>query len=436
MNMGQGVDTEASAKIMVVEDEALVAKHIHTSLIEAGYKVTPIVSTGHDAIATARDTLPDLVIMDINLRGSMRGTEAAAYIYERFGIPIIFLTAHTDKHSLSEAKASQPLSYLIKPFDDAELYSNVEMALNKHQEIKKLYEHGQHLVKIIENSQDVIMVVDEDGIIRYATPALTKLLGWRLEEALGNPLWFAAHEDDIEQLCNTFEAAQHATRGHPAYVIEYRHRHREGHYLWLEAMSRPTYEQGKFTGTVWDARLIQERRRKVAMLEQMAFTDTTTGLANERMLAQQGVLILSKSSHVGLLYINLVGLDDIHSEHGGRVSNAILREAAGRLEDNVCHNDQDVLACLGSSDFACLFADCKLETAQTLASHARDMLTGIYKDTYEGSDSDLELQVAVGVAVFPDHASDLENLLTAADVAMHQAKRQGSGVVVSETEKV
>jgi diguanylate cyclase (GGDEF)-like protein/PAS domain S-box-containing protein len=432
MIVNENLDTVTPPKIMVVEDEALVAKHIHTSLIEAGYEVTPIVSTGHDAIATARDTLPDLVIMDINLRGTMRGTEAAAYIYERFGIPIIFLTAHTDKHSLSEAKASQPLSYLIKPFDDAELYSNVEMALNKHQEIKKLYEHGQHLVKIIENSQDIIMVVDEDGIIRYATPALTKLLGWRLEEALGNPLWFAAHEDDIEQLCNTFEAAQHATRGHPAYAIEYRHRHREGHYLWLEAMSRPTYEQGKFTGTVWDARLIQERRRKVAMLEQMAFTDTTTGLANERMLAQQGVLMLSKSSSVGLLYINMVDLDDIHSERGQRVSNAVLREAAERLENNVRHNEQDVLARLGSSDFACLFADCDLETAQSLANQVQTLLTGSYED----AGSDLELQVAVGAAVFPDHANDLESLLTAADVAMHQAKRQGSGVVVSQSEQI
>ncbi|MEM7734699.1 MAG: diguanylate cyclase [Deinococcota bacterium] len=432
MSISTDEATTLPPKIMVVEDEALVAKHIHTSLIEAGYEVTPIVSTGHDAIATARDTLPDLVIMDINLRGSMRGTEAAAYIYERFGIPIIFLTAHTDKHSLSEAKASQPLSYLIKPFDDAELYSNVEMALNKHKEIKKLYEHGQHLVKIIENSQDIIMVVDEDGIIRYATPALTKLLGWRLEEALGNPLWFASHEDDIEQLCNTFEAAQHATRGHPAYVIEYRHRHREGHYLWLEAMSRPTYEQGKFTGTVWDARLIQERRRKVAMLEQMAFTDTTTGLANERMLAQQGVLMLSKSNNVSLLYVNLVGLDDIHGEQGQRVSNAMLREAAGRLEESIRHNEQDVFARLGSSDFACLFADCDVETAQTLATSIQNILSGAYEDV----DSDLELQVAVGVAVFPDHASDLENLLTAADVAMHQAKRQGSGVVVSQSEKV
>jgi PAS domain S-box-containing protein/diguanylate cyclase (GGDEF)-like protein len=424
--------SQETPKIMVVEDEALVAKHIHTSLLEAGYEVTPIVSTGHDAIATARDTMPDLVIMDINLRGTMRGTEAAAYIYERFGIPIIFLTAHTDRHSLSEAKAAQPLSYLIKPFDDAELYSNVEMALNKHVEIKKLYEHGQHLVKIIENSQDIIMVVDEDGIIRYATPALTKLLGWRLEEVLGNPLWFAAHEDDIEQLCNTFEAAQHATRGHPAYVIEYRHRHRDGHYLWLEAMSRPTYEQGRFTGTVWDARLIQERRRKVAMLQKMAFSDSVTGLANERMLAQQGVLLLANSTHVSLLYISLTNLDEVHSSHGQRVSNGIVRQAATRLEDNLKHNEHDVIARLGSSEFACLFADCDLEQAQSLADTVFNLLAGDYQE----DDVTFQIDISLGIASFPEHAADLETLLTVADVAMHQARRQGVGIAISQVDTV
>jgi diguanylate cyclase (GGDEF)-like protein len=142
--------------------------------------------------------------------------------------------------------------------------------------------------------------------------------------------------------------------------------------------------------------------------------------------------MLSKSSSVGLLYINMVDLDDIHSERGQRVSNAVLREAAERLENNVRHNEQDVLARLGSSDFACLFADCDLETAQSLANQVQTLLTGSYED----AGSDLELQVAVGAAVFPDHANDLESLLTAADVAMHQAKRQGSGVVVSQSEQI
>jgi diguanylate cyclase (GGDEF)-like protein len=168
------------------------------------------------------------------------------------------------------------------------------------------------------------------------------------------------------------------------------------------------------------------------MLQKMAFSDSVTGLANERMLAQQGVLLLANNSQVSLLYISLTNLDEVHSSHGQRVSNGILQQAAKRLEDNLKHNEHDVIARLGSSEFACLFADCNLEQAQSLADTVLNLLSGNYQE----DDATFELNVALGVANFPKHAADLETLLTVADVAMHQARRQGVGIAISQVDTV
>ena len=126
-----GRDDTMSAKVMVVEDEAVVALDIVQELESAGYAVVGQVASGEDAIKTAGETRPDVVLMDIHLQGDMDGIMAAEQISSRFGAPIIFVTAHADEATLQRAKLTKPYGYVIKPFEPNELRANIEIALHR-----------------------------------------------------------------------------------------------------------------------------------------------------------------------------------------------------------------------------------------------------------------------------------------------------------------
>jgi CheY-like chemotaxis protein len=126
--------------IFIVEDEAIVANDIRETLKSLGYAVPGIAKSGELALEKVRDTKPDLVLMDIHLAGQLDGVETAGKIHVLYDIPVIYLTAYADKALLDRAKITEPYGYVIKPYDERELHSVIEMALYKHRierEIKK-----------------------------------------------------------------------------------------------------------------------------------------------------------------------------------------------------------------------------------------------------------------------------------------------------------
>jgi len=120
------------AKILVVEDQNIVALNIRNKLKNLGYTVPATAATGEEAIRKAELTGADLVLMDIMLKGDMDGISAAQEIKSLFGIPILYLTAYTDEETLGRAKMTEPAGYISKPFKEEDLHSNIEMALHKH----------------------------------------------------------------------------------------------------------------------------------------------------------------------------------------------------------------------------------------------------------------------------------------------------------------
>lgn len=117
------------AKILIVEDESIVALEIKSRLKRLGHAVPAVVSSGEDAIRQAAETRPDLVLMDIKLKGEMDGIEAAARIKAQFGIPVIYLTAYIDKDTVQRAQHTDPLGYVTKPYEEGEMDRVIERAL-------------------------------------------------------------------------------------------------------------------------------------------------------------------------------------------------------------------------------------------------------------------------------------------------------------------
>lgn len=141
------VNGERCNKIMVVEDEWIVADQLCNNLKELGYMVCATASTGTEAIRNVKEKNPDLILMDIVLKNKMDGIEAAEQITSEFNIPVIYLTSYTNQEYIERAKQTKPFGYLVKPFKQGELYANIEMALHKHRLEKGVNDYLARLIK-------------------------------------------------------------------------------------------------------------------------------------------------------------------------------------------------------------------------------------------------------------------------------------------------
>ena len=161
----------AKTSILVVEDESIVAKDIQNSLKKLGYSVPSIENSGEDAIDAAGQHRPDLILMDIMLKGEISGIEAAEQIRIRYQIPVIFLTAYADESTLSKAKVTEPYGYIIKPFKEIDLHTSIEMALYKHgkeQEVRK--ERDLYSSIVLDKSvDDCIFVKSNSRLVKVKT---------------------------------------------------------------------------------------------------------------------------------------------------------------------------------------------------------------------------------------------------------------------------
>jgi PAS domain S-box-containing protein len=175
----------ANARIQVVEDESIVALDIKDNLEILGYNVVAVESSGEQAIQKAIETRPDLVLMDIRLKGEMDGIEAAQQIRAHLGTPVIYLTAYADEATLQRAKITEPYGYILKPFEERELHTTIEMALYKHRMEKRLKESERWLATTLKSIGDVVIATDAQGCIKFMNPIAETLTGWKQREAWG-----------------------------------------------------------------------------------------------------------------------------------------------------------------------------------------------------------------------------------------------------------
>ena len=186
-------------KILVVEDERIVAGDIKMSLERLGYAVPAVSVSGEDAINRAEDTYCDLVLMDIVLQGRMDGIEAASIIQSRFDVPVVYLTAYADDKTVERAKITEPFGYILKPFEDRDLQTTIEMALHKHKMRILLEESEERYRGVVENAHDAIYIKTQ-GDFLYVNPAFEKLTGWENEEVCSKGFNFrkTIHPEDLK----------------------------------------------------------------------------------------------------------------------------------------------------------------------------------------------------------------------------------------------
>ena len=157
--------------VLVVEDESIVSKDIQYSLKKLGYNVVGVAATGQKAIDLCGEKMPDIILMDIMLKGDINGIEASTRIKESYNIPVIFLTAYADENTLSKAKVTEPYAYIIKPFKEIDLHTSIEMAFYKHSKELEILKERDMLYNIVENKEnkDFIFVKSKSRLIKLNT---------------------------------------------------------------------------------------------------------------------------------------------------------------------------------------------------------------------------------------------------------------------------
>jgi len=168
-------------RILVVEDEAIVALDIQNRLKHMGYEVVSVCSSGEDAVDRAGKLKPDLILMDIMLEGEMDGIEAAGIINDNFGIPVVYLTAYADQQTLERAKITNPFGYVIKPFEDRELQTTIEMAVYKFETDRELILSKRLLATTLKSLGEAVVTTGPDGRVKFLNPVAEQFLGVTLD---------------------------------------------------------------------------------------------------------------------------------------------------------------------------------------------------------------------------------------------------------------
>jgi DNA-binding LytR/AlgR family response regulator len=162
----------AKTNVLVVEDESIVSKDIQYSLKKLGYNVVGAASTGEKAFELAMSTKPDIILMDIMLKGDINGIETAERVKKELHIPVIYLTAYADESTLAKAKVTEPYGYIIKPFKEVDLHTSIEMALYKFSKEKEVLQERDLLYSLIESKDqttEFIFVKSKSRLVKINT---------------------------------------------------------------------------------------------------------------------------------------------------------------------------------------------------------------------------------------------------------------------------
>lgn len=177
-----------ATKLLIVEDERVVAKDLELRLQSLGYIIVGSVASGEEAVRITAQMMPDLVIMDIRLQGEMDGIEAAERIRKEHFIPVVYLTAHSDEETIQRAQVTEPYGYLLKPFQDRELRTVIEMGLYKHRAERKIRDGERRYATTLSSIGDGVIATDRFGVINFINPVAEMLTGWKASDAIGTYL--------------------------------------------------------------------------------------------------------------------------------------------------------------------------------------------------------------------------------------------------------
>jgi diguanylate cyclase (GGDEF)-like protein/PAS domain S-box-containing protein len=418
--------TMEKTRVLIVEDEGLIARDIENMVRNAGYEVCGIASSGEEAIEKADKTQPDLILMDIVLQGEMDGVEAAEQIRERFNIPVIYLTAHTDEITLQRAKLTEPLGYSLKPVEQKELMTVIEMALYKHQMELKLREREEWLATILQGIGEGIIATDRSGNVTFMNPVAEKLTGWREAESIGKPLSSVLHlvDEDSGKLLRISISELLADPGRnpvngTVQIVNYEEK------IPIELNTTLISDSmGNTSGLVLVFYDLTERKRYEEKLRFNAIHDHLTELPNRSLFFDRLNMALAQAQRdthrLAILMLDLDEFKKVNDTHGHNIGDKLLQSVAHRLIH--MFRKGDTIARLGGDEFVLLLPEIP---HADVARNVAERVIHSFQKPFELDDLKIAITASIGISFYPDDGEDADTLVKNADIAMYWAKQQG-----------
>ena len=413
---------------MLVEDEGIVALDVQQRLEKLRYNVVSHATTGAEAIRYVQKETPDLILMDIKIRGEMDGIETARRIRKMRNIPIIYVTAYAGDDTLNRARETEAYGYLIKPFEDRELRSAIEIALYKHQMEHKLRESEERYALAARATNDGIWDWDLLRGEVYYSPRWKAMLG--LDEDLdihSTDDWLKrVHPDDVDRVKNAISDHLKVAGDMAVHACEYRIKHVDGHYL--DVLNRGLVlldEFGKpyrMAGSITDITLRKNYEQELA---HRALHDELTGLPNRALFMDRLQMVFeqarrSKERTAAVLFLDVDHFKVINDSMGHISGDELLKAFAHRLE--LCVRSGDTVARFGGDEFAILADSIQRdEEATQIAERINEEL----KKPFVLNDQKYYVSASIGIVFMTSQYTVIDDLMRDVDAAMYHAKFSG-----------
>jgi diguanylate cyclase (GGDEF)-like protein/PAS domain S-box-containing protein len=415
-----------NAKILIVEDEGIVAMDIRTRLSSLGFTVVGHASSGEQAIALAEQHKPDLILMDIKIKGPLDGIETAEQIQSRQSVPIIFLTAFADEPTLQRAKVTGPSGYILKPFEERELAIAIEMGLYKHEMEKNLRESEERYMLAIQGANDGIWDWNIFQNTIFFSQRWKEIIGYQNIE-VGSTFedWLEkVHFEDRDRLKLAFNHHFDGLSDH--LECEVRMKHNDGSIRWVLTRGLAIRDQSnrpyRIAGSITD---ITDLKRAQEQLVYDAYHDALTGIPNRALFIDRLEQALerqkrNRNNALAVLFLDLDNFKIVNDSLGHLMGDELLVQVANRLQRLV--RSSDTVARLGGDEFVILLESVNgIVYARNIAERIEEVLKApILLDGKE-----FITTASTGIVLIKDYHNQVSDVLRDADIAMYRAKSLG-----------
>ncbi|MCG8481000.1 MAG: EAL domain-containing protein [Spirochaetales bacterium] len=416
------------ARVLIVEDEKIIALDLQRRLEKFGYDVVGLASTADEAIHAAERHQPDIILMDIMLNGERDGVDAAVVIKEQSDVPIVFLTAYADERTVERAKKAEPVGYVLKPFKERELQTTIDIALYKARVDRQMKEQEQLFEALLNSINDGLIAYSSNRTIRFLNPVAQDLTGWSEERAI---------DQDLQDVFSLFDENSELAATIPFSLVE------EGKDFDFENVYLLTDQGGRVSvaGSITPIRTpagidgglitfhdVTDIKEMSQIIEYQASHDSLTGLMNreEFFSRLQEIAREAQEQEKGhsFIYIDLDQFKIVNDVCGHLAGDELLRQVSNDLS-KLMEKELHISARLGGDEFGVLLFDTPLARGMSVA---RTLLRSLNRK-FIWQKNAFHITASVGLVPVTGLSTDGYSILAAADDASYLAKEAGGNTI-------
>jgi diguanylate cyclase (GGDEF)-like protein/PAS domain S-box-containing protein len=288
---------------------------------------------------------------------------------------------------------------------------------------KEIYLSEEKLRRVTDSTLDLICEINGRGEFIYNNSAYKNILGYSLSELAGDSVYRRIHPEDV---AGVRAAIQGSLTARSTGRMEFRHRHKDGQYLWMEVIGNPLFDQnGKYTGAILTMREVTERKLAEEQIRYQAYYDQLTGLPNRNLFYDRFLIALAQAKRneqmLAVMFLDLDGFKLVNDTYGHDVGDFLLQAAASRLRG--CVRAGDTVARVGGDEFTIILEG--IQQAADASTVAKKIITTLEEPFLLLSGNELRVTTSIGISIYPHSGEEMESLVKNADSAMYKAKQRG-----------